>query len=485
VRVGLIIGWFPQRTEVLLAAGPATTLAVASIAPTLFAALVGPYHWIGMIWHGAPHTTHDELGALSSVVGAPIGLVTAVLLTVMATIGVIGFGGSREAVTARAVAVITPGIAICLLIAPYLVRAAWPAGPLAALAVATISGLALALTEEPPDADSASALRFARKFVVGICVLATGAGIAGSLATRPMTIVALAIATATGVTAALAGRELISRVTGWIVTASAGQLLALVASLSAGMKPYNAAFIVGAVAAALLIVAAELPRLRLPENLTETLTVEVSAYAGAVLALVLAAHSVAHLAVFLGAWGAVLGIATARQRSAVYRSILMWTAAAHELVAWFLLMTFARVGVPEAYTLGIAVIALVTGWIELRWHPELTSWVTYGIALSAALGPSLVIVIATGQNTLRLALLLIGSTAVLIGGAVRRQQAPTIIGGVALLGATINLVARYSATILVLVLLTIIAGVLIGVGANFEKQRRNLSKAWTVLNKMQ
>ena len=68
---------------------------------------------------------------------------------------------------------------------------------------------------------------------------------------------------------------------------------------------------------------------------------------------------------------------------------------------------------PEAYTLGIAVIALVTGWIELRWHPELTSWVSYGIALAAALGPSLVIVIATDRTTLRLVLLLIGATAVL------------------------------------------------------------------------
>jgi hypothetical protein len=188
----------------------------------------------------------------------------------------------------------------------------------------------------------------------------------------------------------------------------------------------------------------------------------------------------------IAAWGAVLGIATARpQRPPAYRSALMWTAAAHELAAWFLLMTYARVGIPEAYTLGIAVIALVTGWIELRWHPELTSWVTYGIALAAALGPSLVIVIVTNGTTERIVLLLIGSTAVLLVGAVRRQQAPTIIGAIALLGVTINLVARYSTTILVLVLLVLIAGVLIGVGANFEKQRNNLTRAWSAFNKMQ
>jgi hypothetical protein len=480
------VGWLPQRTQVLLAAGPATTLAVASIAPTVVAALVGPYHWIGMIWRGAPDGYRGELGASASLVGHPIGLLTAVVLTVMATIGAIGFGGTRTAIVTRAVAVVTPGLAFSLLIAPYLLRAAWPAGPLAALAVAAISGLALALTLEAPDTDAASALRAARRLVVVMCAVSAGAGLAGSLATKPMTMTALATATAIGIVAALRGSTQVSRVTGWIVTATAGELLALVTSLLLGIAVYSSAFVVGAVAAALLLVAALLPQLRRPENRTETLTVEVSAFAGAVLGMALAARSVPHLAVFLGAWGAVLGFSAARpQRSRVYRSSLMWTAAAHELAAWFLLLAFARVAVPEAYTLGIAVVALLTGWIELRWHPELTSWVSYGIALAAALGPSLIIVIATNETTLRLVLLLIGAAAVLIAGAIRRQQAPTIIGGVALLGAVINLIARYSATVLVLLLLAIIAGVLIGVGANFEKQRRNVQRIRSVFTKMQ
>ncbi len=482
-EVGLGLGWFPRRTEVMLAAGPATALAVASVAGSVIAALLGPYHWLGMIWRGAPDAFHQQLDPLTSWVGAPVGIATAVLLTIMATIGAVGFGGDRTAVTARAVAVVTPGIAICLLIAPYLLRASWPAGPLAALAVAAISGLAIALTEPPPRTDAASPLRFARRFVLVTCVLASGAGMAGSLPTRSMTMVALGTATATGLVAVFRGRAPISRIVGWIVVAAASELLALVACLSAGLPRYDAAFVVGAVAGVLLIVAALIPRLSDPEFQTENLTVEISAYAGAVLGLVLASTSISHLAVFLGAWGAVLGIATARpQRPSSYRSALMWTAAVHELAAWFLLMTFTRVAAPEKYTLGIAVIALVTGWIERRWHPELTSWVTYGIALAAALGPSLVIVIATNGTTLRYVFLLIGATAVLLAGSVRRQQAPTIIGAVALLGTTINLVARYSTTILVLVLLVLIAGILIGVGATFEKQR---NKLWSAFNKMQ
>jgi hypothetical protein len=485
-RVGMIVGWFPRRTEVLLAAGPATTLAIASVAPTIVAALIGPYRWVGMIWRGAPVTFHEQLGAFTGLVGAPAGALTALVLVATATAGAIGFGGSRDLMLARAVAVVTPGIAICLLIAPYLVRAAWPAGALAALAVATISGLALTLIEPPIDLNTNSSLRFARNLVVVICALSTGAGLAGSLAAEPMTIAALTIATITGAVAAGYGREPVSRIAGWIVTATAGQLLMLVICLVANLPAEDAAFAVGAMAGALLTVAALMPRLRRPENLTENITVEVSAYAGAVLGLILAARSIPHLAVFLAAWGAVLGIATARpQRPPLYRSALMWFGAAHELGAWILLMVFTRVAVPEAYTLGVAAVALVTGWIESRWHPELTSWVTYGIALSAALGPSLAILIATGENTLRLVLLLIGSTGVLLFGTFRRQQAPTIIGAVALLGTVVNLAARYSTTILVVLLLAIIAGVLIGVGANTEKQRRQLQRAWSTINKMQ
>jgi hypothetical protein len=346
--------------------------------------------------------------------------------------------------------------------------------------------LAVALTEESPGSDAASELRAARQLVIAIAITSGAAGIAGGLATPATTIGTLATATATGAIAAVWGRISISRISGWILCAAGAQTLALAISLDLHMHPYDAAFVVGGVAAALLIVAALLPRLRRPEASTETLTVEVSAYAGAVLGLVLAAERLNHVAVFLAAWGAVLGIAAARpRRTEVYRSLLMWTASAHELVAWCLFMAVASVKVPEAYTLGIAAVAMVTGWIELRWHPQLSSWVTYGVALTAALGPSLAITIATFETPLRRTLLLIGAAGVTIFGAIRRQQAPVIIGGLALLGETINEIARYSTTALILVLMTIIATVLIGVGANYEKRRRNLQRVWTVFHRMQ
>ena len=441
-----------------------------------------------MVWHGppAPPDSLHELGSAANLVGHPAGLATAVLLTLAGALAAVGFGGSRAVMVGRAVAVVVPGVAVTLLIAPYLENSPWPGGPVTAVSVATMCHLALALTRELPDNDAASALRAARQMVIAIAITSGAAGIAGGLATPAATIGTIATATGAGIVAAIWGRIPVSRIAGWILASVGAQALALVICLHLAVKPYNAAFVVGGVAAALLVTAAVLPQLRRPEAVNETLTVEVSAYAGAVLALVLAAQSLRHVAVFLGAWGAVLGIAAARQRrSELYRSLLMWTASAHELVAWCLLMAVTSVAVPEAYTLGIAVVALVTGWIELRWHPQLTSWVSYGVALTAALGPSLAITIATGETPLRRTLLLVAAAAVTIFGAIRRQQAPVIIGGVALLGETINEIARYSTTALILVLMAIIAGVLIGVGANYEKRRRNVQRVWTVFNRMQ
>ncbi|HEY7174031.1 MAG TPA: hypothetical protein VH442_03855, partial [Micromonosporaceae bacterium] len=491
VDVAERMAWLPRarRGSVLLAAGPAATLAFATIISTVIAALLGPYRWVvpSKVWTGPPA---DSIGALSEwahgMVGQPAGLATAVLLTIAGLLTAVGFGGSRETLLGRTVAVVVPGLAVTLLVAPYLQRSPWPWGPVAAVAVATICHLALALTRELSDADAASALRTARQIVIAIAVTSGGAGIAGGLATPATTIGALATATAAGVVAAVWGRIQISRVSGWILAAAGAQGLALAICLDEHIPPYDAAFVVGGVAAALLITAAMLPRLRRPEAMTETLTVEVSAYAGAVVALILAAERLNRVAVFLAAWGAVLGIAAARQRrSRSYRSLLMWTASAHELVAWCLFMAVASVGVPEAYTLGIAAVALVTGWIELRWHPQLTSWVTYGVALTAALGPSLAISIATGETLLRRTLLLVAAAGVTVFGAIRRQQAPVIIGAVTLLGATINELSRYSTTALILVLMAIIAAVLIGVGANYEKRRRNLQRVWTTFHRMQ
>src|SRR6266511_811441 len=451
-----------QGYVLLLAAGPATALAALELAPSVIAALIGPYRWVDNVWQGPPRDSLASLGPLASWVGDSSQVLAALVLTLAASLGAFGFGGRAGAVQARIVAVVIPGIAITLLITPYALRSPWPAGPFGAVAVAVLCGLGVALSPEPPDTLAAEPLRAARRIVVVICVAAGGAGLAGSLAARPATLTALAATALAGLVAALFGVSQPARITGWLVSASAGNLLALV---------------IGAVAGSQLIVAALLPHLRRPDAVSETITVEASAYAGAVLGLLLAARSLPHLAVFTCAWGAVLGVAATKPgRPRLYRSTLIWLGAIHEVVAWWLLMRLGGVGVPEAYTLAVAVVALITGYVEVRRHPELSSWTAYGVALLAGFLPSLAIVLSTGQTPTRRALLIVAAAATVVWGAARREPAPVVIGAGALIIATLHELAVLSTAALLWTVMALVGAALVGLGANFEKRRRDLMR---------
>ncbi len=288
----------------LFAAGPAMALAVVWLAPRVLAALFGPYGQVNHVWPAHPPTTAQQgLGHLSGWAGDGNAVVAALLLTLAGALGVIGLGGGlagpgraprtgfagrpaygsrtptepvrrQSAVVVvdpgrqlseRAVAVVIPGIAVTLLIAPAALGLGWAAQPLAALLVAALCGLGVALTQPPQS--PGSPLADARRVVVLICVLAAAAGLSGALATRDMTLTSLAIATACGLVAALRGQGRTDRIIGWLVTGVAGHLLALVLGRVADLPVYQSAFLVAGVAAGLLLLAALLPQLRTREAL--------------------------------------------------------------------------------------------------------------------------------------------------------------------------------------------------------------------------
>jgi hypothetical protein len=461
----------------LLAAGPATAIALLQLGPSVLAALVGPYQWLGRVWEGPPARADQALDGLSHWLGSGTVVVAALVLTIAAALAAVGLGGSQTTVAARAVAVVIPGAAMTLLVMPAVLRMPWAYGPASALAVSALAGLGVALTSQPPDSTAARPLRRARRLVMGICVLAGGAGLTGSLAAPAATLIALGAAVTCGLIAALYGRSRVGRLVGWLVTASAGHLLALVAGLVAGLPVYESAFLVTGVAGGLLVLAALLPGLRRPDAARESTAVEASSYAGAVLALLLASRSLQHLAIFCTVWGAVLGVAAARPgRTRVYRSVLIWFAAAHEVVAWWLLMRISHVVLTEAYTLAVALVALFTGYLEYRRNPEISSWYAYGVALLSAFVPSLAIVLSSGQTPLRRALLIVGAAATVAYGSMRRQQAPVVVGGVVLAIAALYEVAVLSAVALLLVVMGLVGVALVGLGANYEKRRRNIQR---------
>ena len=368
-------------------------------------------------------------------------------------------------------AVVIPGIAVTLLIAPAALGLGWAAQPLAALLVAALCGLGVALTQPPQS--PGSPLADARRVVVLICVLAAAAGLSGALATRDMTLTSLAIATACGLVG-VRGQGRTDRIIGWLVTGVAGHLLALVLGRVADLPVYQSAFLVAGVAAGLLLLAALLPQLRTREALSESVTVEATAYAGAFFALLLASRSQPYLAVFCTAWGVVLGVAAARpDRSVLYRRTLTWFAVAHEVAAWWLYLHLSGVHVIEAYSLAVAVGALVIGWLETRRRPELSSWAAYGVALVAAFLPSLTLLLDGGDSSVwRRILLITGAAGTVAFGSLRRQEAPIVIGGAALVIAALYELWVFSTAALLGAVLALVAAMLVALGAGTEQRRR-------------
>ncbi|AVT38901.1 zinc ribbon domain-containing protein [Plantactinospora sp. BB1] len=446
----------------MLAAALPTALAVAALAPALVVALVEPYQTLTQIWDGVPAALVDpEPGAVD-----PGNVLAALLLTIAAGLAATGFSGGRPA---RAVPVVLPGAAITLLITPISLDLAWPNGTLAALAVFTIAMLGLALTPPPPDAEVARSLRLTRILVFGIGLAAGGAGLAGALASRELTLFTLGAAVGVGAVAALGGRTQNARILGWLFASVMAQTFVFTLGLVLGLDPAWSAFGVLAVGAVLLLVAAMLPRLRRPEAIREATTVEWSGYAAALIAAALAYDSPRHIAALLAAWGAVLGMAAVRPyRRTAERRTLFWSAVGCEVVAWWMLMALADVALPEAYTLAFAVLALLVGLLEMRHRADLSSWVAYGPALVAAFLPTLVIVLAGNDSAIRQVLLLLGGVATLIWGSNRRQQAPVIIGAVVTALAALRALFSFGPWLVLIP----VGLLLLAFGASNENRRR-------------
>ncbi|MER7458264.1 permease [Micromonospora sp. NPDC126480] len=458
----------------LAAAALPTVLALVSLAPALYVALVEPQRTLGRIWQGPP----PELLAPPREAVDPTHVLTALLLTATAALAAVGFSGGRRS---RAVPVVLPGAAVTLLITPVALGLGWRANTLAGLAVFTIAMLGLALTPPPALVERARSVRLARVLVFVIGLAAGGAGLAGSLATQELTLFTLGGAVGVGAVAALFGTTQRARILGWLFASLMAQLFVLTAGLVAGLAAVWSAFGVLAVGAALQVFAATLPRLRRPEAQREAATVEWSGYAAALIALALAYDSPRHIAALLAAWGAVLGVAAARPgRRPVERRILFWAVVICEITAWWILMRVADVALPEAYTLPFAALALLVGVLELRQRPEISSWVAYGPALVAAFVPTLAIVLATDTSTLRQVLLLLGAVAVLIFGSMSQQQAPVIVG------ATVTAITAIHALFSLGPWLALIpVGILLLIlGASNERRRRAQERLQTALRGM-
>ncbi len=143
------------------------------------------------------------------------------------------------------------------------------------------------------------------------------------------------------------------------------------------------------------------------------------------------------------------------------------------MAAWWLYLHLSGVHVIEAYSLAVAVGALVIGWLETRRRPELSSWAAYGVALVAAFLPSLTLLLDGGDSTVwRRILLITGAAGTVAFGSLRRQQAPIVIGGAALVIAALYELWVFSTAALLGAVLALVAAMLVALGAGTEQRRR-------------
>jgi hypothetical protein len=202
-------------------------------------------------------------------------------------------------------------------------------------------------------------------------------------------------------------------------------------------------------------------------------------------AFVASTSSLERAALVSAVWGVLVGaralwpgLTADRRRAGVA------AAGAAELIAWWLLMNSRHVTMIEAYTLPLAAVALLAGWLALRSRPQLTSWVAYGPALAAALLPSLAMVLTESGEPWRRLLLGVAALAIVVAGAVRRRQAPFVLGGLALAVIALHEIVLLWQRLPVWIPLSVGGFLLLGLAITYERRRRDVVRLRAAISRM-
>ncbi|WFE46642.1 hypothetical protein [Verrucosispora sp. WMMD1129] len=383
----------------------------------------------------------------------------------------------------------------------------WPVVPAAAL----LGGVVLLLTVT---------LRHPGGPFVGVAMpvglVLAAAGLLNLQATRAGTLGGLGLLVVSATAVGVGGRHLAVRVLGWLVAVAAATGFALTAPLAGGQPPHVAAFAVLGVAVVSLALATTLPSSRwnrpgsLPPQPGATSgaavatwtasavsarpaqdalvgrVLDAAAQAVALLALLLTLGALRHAATICVLWGVAMGVRLLRRDESIERRrVFAGIGGGSELLAVWLLLAAGGVSVLEAYTVPLAAAALGAGAVGLRTRPGLNSWLALGPGLAALLLPSLTVVLfGTDPHPWRRLLIGTAALAVTLFGAVRRWQAPVLLGA-----GTLALLALYelvrSWDLLPRWAFLAAAGLaLIGVATTYERRRRDLLRLRSAVGRM-
>jgi hypothetical protein len=403
----------------MIVAVPGLVGLVVTLAPSVLSVVGGPYAWLGAIWSGHP----SGVGlAPADVPDLPtVSITDAVALAILAVASAV----AHLAVTRRPTAALG-GLGIggptAVLVAVTAIGAPWPVLPAASLLLGLILVLVAATVARHPSRTA---------IATGQGLIYIGAGIAGSLGVRWTTLTAFGVVLLAAAVVAAIGRGRAWPVGGGLAAVGALVALAATGGFAADRPAREVAFAVLGAAVVALFAGAVLARG--PDRAVQARAVHAAAQAAGVLALLFTSGFPGYASAVSVLWGIALGLrALVAGTSPNLRAVLAAIAGGYELLAWWLLLSDHGVTLIEAYTLPLALVALLAGWAALRARPDLRSWVAYGPALAAGFLPSLAAIIGVAGDPWRRLSLGAAAIIVVILGSVTRRQAPVVIGGVVL-----------------------------------------------------
>lgn len=204
--------------------------------------------------------------------------------------------------------------------------------------------------------------------------------------------------------------------------------------------------------------------------------VEMPAHVAA-FAVIVSAPTASRLAEACLVWGVALGLTVFGRLRAPWRSewlVRLGLAGVLEVAALWAQLISADVTAVEAYSLPVAGAALLIGFLAMRRDPALSSWVGYGPALVAAFGPSLAVILPVSGDPLRRLLLGTAALAVVLAGAVRRRQAPVVIGGAVLIIAALHEVTQVWSVLPLWLPIGVGGAILVALAITYERRLRDL-----------
>ncbi|WP_067417241.1 SCO7613 C-terminal domain-containing membrane protein [Streptomyces sampsonii] len=404
----------PVRGGVLGAAAGVTGVAVLAVLPSAAATLLGPAAVLTGLWAGAPDGTRElaaGAGAWPDALSVPVVLLVAAVLLGAVYASLVQEGrepaGWTGAAGAGAVGLVSAAVPVLLVSADVAYAAALVVD---LLLVAGLLAAAVAVRRVPAAAGG-TALWCA-------VAVAAHAGLL-ALAVEPATYAVFGLLLVLFAASAARSREAVARSLALVLSVVCALVVASAAGASLELGAPRTAVLVLAVPVAVVVLGLWVR--------TPAVVVPLEAGAGfaALVALGLAVTDGAYLSLVLALCG-VLAAATAvrpeRRPGAGYLAAGLFATA-----TWVRLVS-AGVTHPEAYTLPVSVIACAVGLLRRRTDPEASSWTAYGPGLGVTLGPSL-LALWSDPHWQRPLLLGAAALAVTVTGAVRRLQAPLLLGG--------------------------------------------------------